>query len=144
MEHAGKECADDLKFDTTVNTAIWLLAILACATVCLTAPATFLGWLACAACLVAGSGTFTLSDFKDLRNYDKCLAKRRIECKGLKGEPNADDLPIGGSDGPSHWEGDWGIGSTCNSFNWVANAECHGTLQIDPLKWTMEAAQIGF
>jgi hypothetical protein len=34
-------------------------------------------------------------------------------------------------------------GSTCNTFNWVANAECHGFTHIDPLESTIEAAGIG-
>lgn len=49
------------------------------------------------------------------------------------------DGDVGNGNG---WMGDWGIGSSCNSFNWVANAECHGYTHIDPLESTIEAAGI--
>ena len=40
-----------------------------------------------------------------------------------------------GSDGNNGWEGDWGIGSSCDSFNWVANVQCSGSQAFphDPL-----------
>jgi RHS repeat-associated protein len=41
------------------------------------------------------------------------------------------------------WEGDWGGRSSCNTFNWIANASCQGQTSIDPLAWTIQSA-MGF
>jgi RHS repeat-associated protein len=96
---------------------------------------------ACAAALLVMS-YFKLKQL--IRDMSSCLAKRVDDCRGLPGEPeHPDPLHEDFGGGNRGWEGNWGIGSSCTSFNWVANAECHGTTHIDPLEWTIEAAQIG-
>jgi RHS repeat-associated protein len=127
MFNEMKACTDKYVGNEKVSVLELIIVGIGCIAACV-AMETGVGAVACAAC-VAGMIWGGVKD-QARADYENCLEERRFKCRGLPGEPNQEagsgflDSPGEVSGRPGRWEGDWGIGSTCNSFNWVANAEC--------------------
>ncbi len=147
LARESDDCLDAQLADIDEIFYTFLIDVIVCAIACLSGAIP-----ACIACIAGAVARSTNSEFvlkyrRMMQRYNKCMNKRYRTCNGRPGDPDPyspfRDLSPDDEGGLPHWEGDWGIGSTCNTFNWVANAQCQGVMRIDPLAWTMEAAGIG-